>query len=169
MSEAQTETVQPWYRQRWPWYIIGLLMFGVVGSGVLVVEALRHEDPLVVDNYYKKGLAINRVLDRQRAADALGLQALASFNAAKGVLSVRLSARQKIKAPELELRFFHATLANRDYSVTLARVGTDLYRANLAKLRAGNYDLMLEPADKAWRLDAHLSMPVHSWKLVPEL
>jgi len=168
MSDEQTD-VLPWYRQFWPWYIIGLLFLGVFGSGILVFSAIDHQDPIVVDDYYKEGLAINRTLDRQRAAVALGLQAQADYDTAKGVLSVRLSAKQDITAPALKLFFMHATLADRDYSVTLIRQGTDIYRAQLKTLKPGNYDLKLEPEDEVWRLDAHLTFPAQRWKLKPEL
>ncbi|MEJ2390949.1 MAG: FixH family protein [Gammaproteobacteria bacterium] len=169
MMESQTEDVGPWYRQRWPWYIVGLLMFGVVGAGALVVESIRHVDPLVVGDYYKEGLAINQVLDRQRNADALGLQAQADYDAAGGMLSLTLTGKDQVNEPVLKLRFIHATLANRDYSVTLVRQRSGMYRARLARLLHGDYDLILEPEDRSWRLDAHLNMPVQSWKLMPEL
>ena len=113
--------------------------------------------------------AINRTLDRQRTAQKMGLQAQAHYDAADGVLSIRLRARHDVTAPALKLKFMHATLANRDYVVTLLRQGTDVYRAKLKTLKPGNWDLMLEPVDKVWRLDAHLSLPVKSWKLMPEL
>lgn len=169
MLESEAKDIGPWYRQRWPWYIIGMLLFGVVFALILVEEAVQHQDPLVVDDYYKAGLAINRVLDKQRTALDMGLQAHASYDATARTLTVRLTARQNVTAKALTLLFVHATLANRDYRVTLVRQGPDLYRAHLAKLRSGEYDLMLEPKNKVWRLDAHLSMPVQNWKLVPEL
>jgi hypothetical protein len=168
MSDSQTDVV-PWYRQFWPWSLIGLLFLGVAGTSVLIVSAIDHPDPLVVDNYYKEGLAINRTLDQQRAAAAMGLQAQAHYDAGDGVLSVRLSARHDITAPALKLLFVHATLADRDYSVELVRQSADVYRAQLKTLKPGNWDLMLEPEDKVWRLDAHLTLPAQSWALKPEL
>lgn len=168
MSDEQMK-VMPWYRQFWPWYIISLLFLGVFGSGILVFSAIDHQDPVVVDDYYKEGLAINRTLERQRKAQALGLLAQAHYDASDGELSIHLSARQDITAPSLELRFVHATLANQDYKVILVRQGADTYRAKLKTLKPGNWDLMLEPEDKVWRLDAHLSLPTQSWELRPEL
>lgn len=169
MMESQVEDVQAWYRQRWPWYIIGLLMFGVLGSSALIVESIKHTDPLVVDNYYKEGLAINQVLDRQREAAVLGLQAQAEYDAGREMLTVVLTAKRPINEQVLNLRFIHATLANRDYSVTLVRLGPGRYDARLPKVLSGDYDLILEPKDRAWRLDAHLDMPLSAWKLSPEI
>ena len=60
----------PWYRQFWPWFLI-LLPASVVVAGLTTLYiANRHADDLVVDDYYKDGLAINRQLEKkQRAAD----------------------------------------------------------------------------------------------------
>ena len=168
MSETQTN-VLPWYRHFWPWYLIALLLLGVLGTGDLIVEALRHQDPVVVDNYYKEGLAINRTLDQQRAATAMGLQARAHYDGQGGMLTVRLTAKQNVSATTLKLLFVHATLANRDYTVQLVRQSEDVYRAPLKALKPGNYDVMLEPEDETWRLDAHLTFPAQSWALKPEL
>ena len=169
MMENQDAETLPWYRQFWPWYIIGLLFVGVFGTSILVVSAIDHPDPIVVDNYYKEGLAINRTLDRQRKAKTMGLLAQAQYDSTNGILSIRLSARHAITAPALQLFFVHATLANRDYSVKLTRKDMDVYQAQVKTLLPGNYDLMLEPEDKLWRLDAHLTMPAQSWKFIPEL
>jgi len=168
ISAQEPDKPLHWYRQLWPWYIIGLLLFGVLGSGVLVVSSIEHPDPLVVDNYYKEGLAINRTLDRQRRAAALGLVAIVQFDKANDALGIRLQASKKIQADTLTLRFVHATLANRDYSVVLHRISGNDYRARLSALRAGNYNLLLEPDSRVWRLDAHLELPANSWSMKPE-
>ena len=164
----EEEKVLPWYRHRWPWYIIGLLSLGVFGTGILVISAIDNQDPVVVDDYYKEGLAINRTLDRQRAAQAMDLIAHAQYDAADGILSVRLTGKQAITVPLLNLSFIHATLAHRDYKVVLVRQSSDVYRAQLKTLRPGNWDMKLEPQDQAWRLSAHLSLPATSWQLKPE-
>lgn len=168
MSDTKMK-VLPWYRFFWPWYLIGLLLLGVLGTGDLIVQAVRHKDPVVVDNYYKEGLAINRTLDQQHTATKLGLRAQAHYDVEDGVLTVHLSAKQKINAESLNMLFVHATLANRDYTVKLVRHSGDVYRAQLKTLRPGNYDLMLEPEDEVWRLDAHLTLPAQNWVLKPEL
>lgn len=163
------DSVIPWYRQFWPWYLIGLLVFGVSGTSVLIVEGLRHQDPLVVDNYYKEGLAINRTLDKQRAAAAMGLQAQVHYDAGHGVLTIKLRTKHDITAAALKLMFVHATLANRDYTVKLARQSMDVYVARLNTLQSGTYDVILEPEDGNWRLNAHLTLPVTRWALQPDI
>jgi hypothetical protein len=168
MHEQETD-VKPWYRQYWPWYLISIPLLSVIATGIMMAYAINHQDALVVDNYYKQGLAINRTLARQRAAAKLGLEARAQYDAALGMLSIRLHGRRVVTPPKLTLLFAHATLAHRDYQVKLSRQGDGVYRAHLPHLRSGNWDLMLEPEDESWRLDAHLSLPAQRWTLTPEL
>lgn len=167
MKDEQLD-ILPWYRHRWPWYIIGLLAIGVFGSGILVIAAIDHKDPLVVDDYYKEGLAINRTLDRQRAARRMGLEARAAFDPNQGILRLYTSAKIPVNAHMLQLHFVHATLANQDYTVDLIQEEKNVYLARLKSLKPGNWDMMLEPKDKSWRLDAHVQLPAQSWRLEPE-
>jgi hypothetical protein len=170
MNTMQQEVPHPapWYRQFWPWYLIGLLLLGVTGTSVLIVSAIEHPDALVVDNYYKEGLAINRTLDRQRRAAAMGIVADIRYDSGSAILSIHLTAKQAIRAASLSLHFVHATLANRDYRVTLQRTSADNFQARLASLRAGNYDVLLEPDNRTWRVDAHLELPAKSWSMKAE-
>ena len=52
----------PWYRHSWPWFIVVLLSTTVVAGIATVIIAVRGADPLVADDYYRAGKAINRTL-----------------------------------------------------------------------------------------------------------
>lgn len=52
-----------WYKQFWPWLLIGLLGVSVISSLVFVYIATSNQDPVVDGNYYKHGLTINEQLD----------------------------------------------------------------------------------------------------------
>ena len=56
---------QPWYRQFWPWFLIALPATVVVAGLTTWWIAAHKADSLVVDDYYKEGLAINRQLRKQ--------------------------------------------------------------------------------------------------------
>lgn len=168
MNNIQAEVV-PWYRQFWPWYLISIPSLAVVASAIMITLAVQNKDALVVDNYYKEGLAINQTLAQQRAAATLGLQAEAQFDAGQGELRLRLSAEQQVNAPALKLYFVHATLAHQDYMVRLTQQAHGVYLAKLQTLKPGNWDLMLEPEDEVWRLDAHLTLPAQHWSFRPDL
>ena len=65
------ETVRPWYKHFWLWFIILLPASVVVASIITVIIAFQNADSLVADNYYKDGLAINQVIARDKAAAQL--------------------------------------------------------------------------------------------------
>jgi hypothetical protein len=44
MTSKSVELGSPWYRNFWPWFIVLLLGFSVVGSLVTVAIAYRHRD-----------------------------------------------------------------------------------------------------------------------------
>ncbi|WP_174564729.1 FixH family protein, partial [Solemya elarraichensis gill symbiont] len=50
------ETVKPWYRQFWPWFIISIPAGTVVAAFITIYIAVDGADPLVTDDYYKEGL-----------------------------------------------------------------------------------------------------------------
>jgi hypothetical protein len=71
----------PWFRQRWPWLLIAGPAIVVVAGIVTIWLAIRSDDGLVADDYYKQGLAINQVIGRAERAQALGLTAKVTIGA----------------------------------------------------------------------------------------
>ena len=62
----------PWYREPWPWIIMAGPAVVVVAGVVTAWIAFSGADGLVADDYYKQGLAINKVLAREQRAAFLG-------------------------------------------------------------------------------------------------
>ena len=94
----------PWYKQFWPWFLILLPGTAVVATLYTVVIANQYADDLVVDDYYNEGLAINRQLERQNQAKALGL--IAKLNSQERQLDIEING--PIEAPQLRLLLSHA-------------------------------------------------------------
>jgi len=138
-----------WYREPWPW----LLMAGpaaVVVAGVFTaVLAIRSDDGLVADDYYRRGLAINQTLRREGRARELQLAATASVSGTR----IRIVLRGTAEPPEgLRLRLIHPTRAGRDQSVTLQHVAAGLYEGRFTPYPGEPRRLVIEDEHSNWRL-----------------
>ena len=155
---------EPWYRQFWPWVLIGLPGSVVVAGLTTVWIAVQNADSLVVDDYYKDGLAINQQLDKQERARALGLSAVLTYRA--GAMDVALSsaaAEDPRRLPDdetqpaaLALSFFHPLDASRDRQLTLPRIDAQNYRARFELPSGSRWHWQIEPlgagTEPTWRL-----------------
>jgi hypothetical protein len=140
----------PWYRQFWPWFLIMLPASVVVAGFYTLYLANRYADDLVVDNYYKNGLAINRQLEKKQRATDLGISVQLQFS--KVAVTVQMTG--PVDAAELQLLMSHPLESDRDFAVVLMRVDPGLYSGILQQSVAPrwHWTLELEHA-QAWRLD----------------
>ena len=156
-----------WYREPLVWMVIAIPASSVVFGIFMLVVSIQSYDGLVVDDYYKRGMEINRVLDRDRAAARHGMSAQVRLTA--GIISVRLDALPDFARPEsLELGLFHATRGGLDQELTLTLGADNLYRARIEPLAPGSWDLQIENGD--WRLTGRLGAGRHdSLQMSPPL
>lgn len=139
----------PWHRQFWPWFLIALPACVVVASVLTFFIANRGADDLVVDEYYKDGLAINRRLEKEQRAQALGLAANLHFTGD----AVRLTLAGPATDAELRLSLAHPLEADRDFTTTLTRTAQGSYRGTLTEPIAPHWYWTLEPQHEGdWRL-----------------
>jgi hypothetical protein len=151
MQQATVRSdTQPWYRQGWPWMLIALPASAVVGGILTIIIAVQSPNALVVDNYYKEGLAINQ--SKRRAALAGDMQLRALVRGDKGALHVTLDARRPVTDTTLNLQIIHATRAELDQTLTLERAADGAYHAALAELPAGNWYLKLQDQQRSWEI-----------------
>jgi len=143
--------VRPWYRHGWPWGLMAAPAAAVAMGVVMVVLALGSDDGLVVDDYYKRGLAINQVLARERRAAELGLAATLAFSPDRA--RVRLVLNGGSPGPDrVTLRLVHPTRKGLDQTVELERAGANTLEGRLAPLPDGRWHLVLEDPAGEWRL-----------------
>lgn len=137
----------PWYREPWPWLLMAGPAAVVVAGAVTIWLAVASADGLVADDYYRRGLAINRQLARERLAAERGIEAQVRRE------ERRLRVELRGAAPEaLFARLVHATRAGQDLRVRLARAGAGAYEAELPPLAAGRWRLVLEDPRGEWRI-----------------
>jgi hypothetical protein len=143
---------KPWYREPWPWLLMAGPALVIVAAIVTLYLAMSSDDGVVADDYYKRGLVINRVLEREQRGAALGLSADVAIGA-DGAVRVELTGGDAATAPEtLLLKLAHATRAGLDRSATLVRGADGAYRARIAPPPAGRWVVVLE--GDTWRLPA---------------
>ena len=157
---------KPWYRQFWPWLLIGLPACVVV-AGVLTIKiANQSADDMVVDSYYKDGKAINQRLEQDYRAAELGLIAELSFNFDSGQLNVSLTGKEL--PSQLHLKLLHPVEADLDHTVALAALGHGNYRGQLTERLQHRYHLRLLPGseesgdekDAPWRLNGEINFQI---------
>ena len=138
---------EPWYRQRWPWILISGPAAVVVAGAATTWIAFASADGVVAGDYYKRGLAINQDLQRERRAVERAIHAEVMLP--PGKIQVRLSGA----APEaLFGHLVHATRAGHDQRVRLAKVAPGLYETAMPHLPAGHWRIVLEDPRSEWRL-----------------
>jgi hypothetical protein len=150
-----THDIEPWYKQGWPWLLISLPASAVVGGIITLFLAVNSPNALVVDDYYKEGLAINQQKQRQANAARIGLHGLLRHNGS--LLTLSLSSATPLTEKTLSLQIVHSTRPELDRQLTLQRVGEGRYAGETAWLSPGTWYLRLEPADKAWELRARIT------------
>jgi hypothetical protein len=148
MSAASGQIRKPWYREPWPWLLMAGPAIVIVASIVTTWIAVKNEDALVADDYYKQGLAINQVIRRETAAAALDMRARVLF--AENRVRVFLTGRGVPQ--ELVLRLVHRTRAGLDRETRLRSAANGWYEGRLPATASGRWNLFLEDGDRNWRL-----------------
>ena len=152
-----SEEIMPWYKQFWPWFIF-LLPASVVVAGVItVIIAFKNADSMVVDDYYKQGLGINRQLDQDEQAKNRLAQINAQLDTNTGQLRMALDGGFLKQPDSLLVKWIHPTVKANDFSLTLV------------KSPVGDYVGQLQSSIKGrWYVQASSDQPV-SWRLKTEL
>ena len=137
----------PWYRQLWPWLLISGPATVLVAGAVTMWLAVTTADGLVAEDYYKRGLAINKRLALEDAARALGL------SASVALMRDKIRIELKGAAPDVLLvHLAHATRAGYDLRLRLVPVTPGVYEAGLASLPRGHWRVVIEDPRGTWRI-----------------
>ena len=153
MTTPSAEKIDPWYRHRWPWMLMAGPLIVVIAGLFTAYLAVTSNDGLVDDDYYKQGLAVNKLSEREQRAAALGLQAEVMQRSDGAQLRLLLRAGPDVALPEvLVLRLIHPTRGGADQRVALRADGGGSYTGKLVSPLAGRWRLALEDEQQRWRL-----------------
>ena len=157
--------IRPWYREPWPWILAAGPFIVVVAACYTAWLAVKSNDGLVTEDYYRKGLSANQTIASSEQATRMGL--VAGVRIAGDTLAVRLDARDKsfVMPPTLALTISHPTRAGLDQSRVLGRNG-DLYSGEVRLPAAGHWLVLLEDERKTWRLLGNVILPANGETLI---
>lgn len=159
-----TNESMPWYREPWPWLLMAGPVAAIVAGAYTMVLAVRSDDGLVAEDYYKQGMAINRQLAREEFARSKHISAQVDFTGD----GVRVVARSDIAlAPTLRLRIVHPTRAGEDIDVLLSARGAGEYAAGTPPISREARRLILEDPAATWRIAGSLEKSGGGARLEP--
>ena len=153
MNRKPTGSTLPWYHYRWPWLLM-LGPFVVIVAGVITTYlAVVSDDGLVDDDYYKQGLAINQVTERNERAVQLGLRADVMQSADRSKIRVTLRGNPEVRLPStIKLRITHPTRSGIDQNLVVPTSGLGEYTGPLPAPLAGRWHGAIDDDSGKWRL-----------------
>lgn len=152
---------RPWHREPWPWLLMAGPCTAIVAGMFTLWLAVRSDDGLVADDYYKRGLAINQTLARALRAEQLALGARVEIDAAAARARVTVTGRGTLPAT-LTLRLAHPTRALADELIELRAVAPGAYAGILAAPTDGRRVVLLEDPARTWRLAGEMAKTAQS-------
>lgn len=140
-----------WYKEPYVWLLIGIPMLAVIMGITFWILASRSFDGMVVDDYYRKGKQINRVLLRDQRGFQLGLSGQLIVDHDRTLATVKLNRKINFPWPkQLKLAFYHATSDKYDQDILLSHQARGTYTGKFPGIRAGIWNVQILTKD--WRL-----------------
>ena len=150
--ETSNRTKSIWWREPMVWLVLTLPMLAVVAALTSVWIAYRHA-PNVYPSYYDQGTNVIAAKDMDTRAHSLSLSANFKVTG-DSMLSVLLNGKKPIKPQNLVLKMAGPSKSDAASRVVLSlkQDHTGKYSTTLPPMATGQYKLVLEPIDRAWRL-----------------
>ena len=157
----------PWYKHFWPWFLMFFPVATIVACIGLVVFAVGNGPDIVVDDYYKKGKAIDLELSKFNKAKALYLHG--DLNVESDFVEFKFTKGDFSKVTALKASFYHRTIKKHDFEVNLLANANGSFTAILEDIQLGAYTIFIEPMDGSWKMKEDLLIPtIETIEVSPE-
>lgn len=160
---AQNETIKPWFKQFWLWFLLSVPIASVILSSIMVYVAVEGKDSLVSDNYYKDGMAINQTIEQDRLAKTLQLAPSLTIDS-KGSVRVEMDTSKIPPQAFLTLKILHPTLKSDDVIIKLLPTANEFIGEVPAGMSGRRY-IDLYSFDESWRIREEVDLPISDYVL----
>ncbi len=157
-QQPENEELRPWYKEPWTWFLIIVPITSVTASFSMIQTFNQTNVEMVVDDYYKKGKAINQELSRIKKAKSYGISAFLTVNNGQLLLDLNKN-KQAPEMAALVISFYHATQGKRDFNLMATQRANGTYFAQLPEALTGNWQITVEPHDKQWKIQQRITLP----------
>jgi hypothetical protein len=137
--------------------MIAFPLSAVIAGMITIYLAVTTSDGLVVDDYYKRGKAINRELARDAAAARYQLRASIDLDLRDNHMQLQLESATAVMPKLLTFSLLHPTQPGHDQVIILQHAGDGFYSGSIDEVARGNWYLQLEADD--WRLSGSMQIP----------
>lgn len=166
MSQAASLS-DDWKKNPLVWMLIAIPASAVVMGFIMLTLAIQSDSGLVIDDYYKHGKQINRVIARDKAAFERAIAADLEFDMDHGTVAIQFTPSSILAANEtVRLNLIHATIPGLDQSVELKLDGIHHMVGQLQTSPPGQGRWNLQLESDQWRIIGSIHMPASSQSIL---
>ncbi|QTH64255.1 FixH family protein [Psychrosphaera ytuae] len=151
------ENAQPWYKHPWVWFVIALPVMSLVGGIAMITITSSNQPEIIVDDYYKKGKAINQELTLYKAFADSGIDLKVRLN------NNRFEIQSSESLTALKISLIHSTQGKRDLEFTVTAASNGIYGKTLEDFAPGSWSLFIQPMDDSWKVKQKVALPSTEW------
>ncbi|QOC22255.1 FixH family protein [Wenzhouxiangella sp. AB-CW3] len=148
-------TVRPWYREPWPWFILGILSLGpIFGLGILTI-GLSNPPEIVSGDHAPLGRALVDTNQRTAMARSMGLSGALRVDG--GQVWIELGANDLKNLPDsLLVKFVHPATSDGDTTAVVHRNGDNQYMGELAGSPSERSRIVVSDLSQTWWLGGRM-------------
>lgn len=137
------------HSKSWLWLVLGLPLAAVIGCLITMSIAIKFKDPIVGNDYYKRGKSIHLERASYQEAKRKNLAFSVVIHPQELILK-QVSGDYYLE--DLRVNLYHPTLANKDIKQLVKQRKDGSYRVKLAFPLNSKRHVELQNTDKTWRL-----------------
>lgn len=152
--------IRPWYKEPWPWLFMAPIATAMVVGFSMLGVAIKTNDGLVTDDYYREGVLYNENTARDELAKQLGIVGQLTMDEVTGDVLLLLEFGQAVPVATINGALRSPTFARDDQTFTLTAIRAGYFQASLPSMRPGAWNLELTAPDGSWRIQQRIGLPL---------